>query len=246
MTPDQIERFGRWMYEFDLGDGVKTPLYLESLRAVHAVRHDMIFGFLDAIGFDYASATALDIACNEGYFLFELLKRGLASGVGLEGRAENVAKANFIKDHLHYPRAELRETDVLSTDFGTAAYDIVLLLGIVYHVENPIGLIRRAAAASRRYLVVETQLCRTDHPIKFGWGIPDHYHESRSFFVVHDERNDNPLATMGGLSLIPSLDALVQIMRHCGFRSIVQLHPRAEVSESQYERIDRVMVVGIK
>ena len=75
MSKAELARFGKWMYEFDQGDGARTLLYLDSLRAVHAVRRDMITRFLDAERLDFASATLLDIACNEGWFTFEMLKR---------------------------------------------------------------------------------------------------------------------------------------------------------------------------
>ena len=59
MTTKHPADFGQWMYEFDLGDGVTTPVYLESLKQVHAVRRDMIFGFLDA-----AASTTVRAPCS--------------------------------------------------------------------------------------------------------------------------------------------------------------------------------------
>lgn len=242
---DDLERFGKWMYEFDLGNGVKTPLYLESLRQVHRARHEMIFDFLDGLRFDYGSADVLDVGCNEGYFLFEMLKRGARSGLGIEGRVENLAKARFIEQKLGIERCELRQADVFDVDLGRERYDLVLLLGLIYHVEDPIGLIRRAARASRRFLFLETQLCKSDHPIEFGWGIPDEYHSAEAYLVLHEEGDDNPLASMGGLSMIPNLAAVTMMMRQCGFRDVVRLRA-GSVRETQYDRGDRAVFVGVK
>jgi SAM-dependent methyltransferase len=246
MTEQLPDEFGKWMYEFDLGDGVKTPLYLDTLKQVHAVRRDMIFTFLDGAGFDYAAASVLDIACNEGYFLFEMLKRGARHGIGIEGRSENLAKAEFIKQRLGYANCEFRQADVLIDPYETQRHDVVLLLGIIYHVENPIGLIRKAAAAATRYLFVETQLCRPRGTIPYGWGIPDLHYEAEDCFALIAEPNDNPLSAMGSLSLIPNLSAVTTVMRHCGFREIVQLRPGAAVREPQYDAVDRVVLVGCK
>lgn len=244
--PATLADFGHWMYEFDLGEGVRTPVYLESLKAVHAMRRDMIFRFLDAASFDYPAATVLDIACNEGYFLFEMLKRGARHGLGIEGRAENIAKAEFVKRCLNYPNCDFRLGDVFAADYGPGPRDVVFLLGIIYHVENPIGLIRKAAAATGRYLFVETQLCKPPGPITYGWGIPDAYHQAEGCFAVIEEAADNPLASMGGLSLIPNLAAIAMVMRHCGFASVVQLRPDAAVRERQYDCVDRVVLVGCR
>ena len=246
MKPGDLGDFGQWMYEFDLGDNVKTPVYLESLKQVHAVRRDMIFGYLDAAGYDDSAGTVLDIACNEGYFLFEMLKRGARHGIGIEGRAENLAKAEFIKERLGIANCEFRLADVLTEEYESDPHDVVLLLGIIYHVENPIGLIRKAAAAAKRYLFVETQLCRPDRSIPYGWGVPGIYHETENCFALVAESNDNPLSAMGSLSLIPNLAAVTTVMRHCGFRSVVQLHPSASVREAQYDNVDRVVLVGCK
>jgi tRNA (mo5U34)-methyltransferase len=232
------------MYEFDLGDGVKTPVYLESLKQVHAVRRDMIFTFLDGERFDYAAAGVLDIACNEGYFLFEMSKRGVRHGIGIEGRPENLAKAEFIRKRLGYANCEFRQADVVTAQYEP--HDVVLLLGIIYHVENPIGLIRKAAAAATRYLFVETQLCRPPGTIPYGWGIPGIHHQAEDCFALIAEPNDNPLSAMGSLSLVPNLSAVTTVMRHCGFRAIVQLRPGAAVREPQYDAVDRVVLVGCK
>lgn len=245
MTAKSVADFGQWMYEFDLGGGVVTPVYLESLKQVHAVRRDMIFGFLDAARFDYASGTVLDIACNEGYFLFEMLKRGARRGVGIEGRAENLAKAEFVRDRLGHANCEFRLADVFAADYGPEPSDVVFLLGIVYHVDNPIGLIRKAAAATRRFLFVETQLCRPPEAIPYGWGVPGEFHRAEGCFALVEEPGDNPLSAMGGLSLVPNLAAVTTVMRHCGFRSIVQLRP-GTVREPQYDAVDRVVLVGCR
>ena len=246
MKPKTLSDFGLWMYEFDLGGGVRTPVYLETLKPVHAVRRDMIFGFLDAARFDYAPSTVLDIACNEGYFLFEMLRRGARYGIGIEGREENLAKAEFIKERLRFANCEFRQADVLTTEYETEPQDVVFLLGIIYHVENPIGLIRKAAAAAKQFLFVETQLCRPQGAIPYGWGIPGTYLQTDDCFALIAEPGDNPLSAMGSLSLIPNLAAVTTVMRHCGFRSIVQLHPGSTVREPQYDAVDRVVLVGCK
>src|SRR5215470_3950243 len=113
MSRMTLADFGKWMYEFDLGDGTRTPVYLDSLKQIHAVRLDMILRFLDAQRFGYGDATVLDIACNEGWFLFELLKRGMRCGLGIEGRQENLAKAEFIKAKLVCSNCEFQLGDVL-------------------------------------------------------------------------------------------------------------------------------------
>ncbi|MDM3851640.1 MAG: methyltransferase domain-containing protein [Aphanizomenon gracile PMC627.10] len=247
MLIHEMEKYGKWMYEFDLGNGVKTPVYAESLKQVHNVRKSMIFSFLDSIDFNYQSNSLLDIACNEGYFTFEMIKRGCKFGLGIEARKENVEKAVFIKEYLQYHNCEFKQDDIFEFDCSEISFEVVFLLGIIYHVENPIGLLRKAANLTSKFLFIETQLSQSGQTIPFGWGTAHQYLDGKSYFVLHQEKDEqNPLASLGGFSLIPNLSATVEILRNIGFRSIIQLHPNNEVQEFQYNNVDRVILVAIK
>jgi tRNA (mo5U34)-methyltransferase len=244
----ELQKFDRWMYEFDLGNGVKTQTYSESLQPIHAVRHSMIFSFLDSISFNYPDATLLDLACNEGYFTFEAMKRGAKSGLGIDARPLNIDKANFIKANIPALNCEFRVGDIYDYPYENKKYDVVFLLGILYHVENPIGLLRLAASLTSKFLFVETQLCQTRGAIPFGWGSSDLYLEGTEYCVLHQEQDieGNPLASLGGFSFVPNIAAVVAMLRAAGFCSVVQLHPNSLVREPQYDKIDRAILVGIK
>ena len=247
MMINNMEKYGKWMYEFDLGNGVKTPVYAESLKQIHNVRKSMIFSFLDSTNFDYQSSSLLDIACNEGYFTFEMLKRGCKLATGIDARKENIEKAIFVKNHLQYTNCKFRQDDIFKFKSEEIGFEVVFLLGLIYHVEDPIGLLRKAASLTSKYLFVETQLCKNDQTIPFGWGTAHHYLEGKSYFVLHQEKDElNPLASLQGFSLIPNLYAIIEILRNIGFRSVIQLHPNNETQEFQYTNIDRVVLVAIK
>jgi tRNA (mo5U34)-methyltransferase len=238
---DPIARLAPWMYEFEFPDGTKTPIRYEGLQQIHEVRRSMMFEFLDAVGFDPA-ATVLDLACNEGYFSFEFAKRGARDVLGVDARAENIEKAEYVRDRLGLTSCRFALQDVTAAEFELPDADVVLLLGIIYHVENPIGLMRRAAKAARRVLIVETQLTKPHPPIQFGWGSRE-AHESPDYWAMLRENDtaDNELASMRGFSLVPSASAVVSVLREIGFRSILQLHPNDRVNEPQYEHVDRAL-----
>lgn len=248
MLKNELAKYGQWMYEFDLGNGIKTPVYTDVINQVNKVRHSMIFSFLDSVSFDYKSASILDIACNEGYFAFEALKRGCKFALGLDIRKENIEKALFIQRALQCQHCEFRQADFF--EFETQnTYELVFLLGILYHVENPIGLLRKSADMTSKFLFVETQLCQNQQKaIPFGWGIPGQYLEGEEYFVLYDEQEEaNPLASLGNVfSLIPNLPAVIKILRKLGFKSVIQLYPNNQVQEFQYNKVDRVILVGIK
>lgn len=244
----ELQQFGHWMYEFDLGNGIKTLTYSESLKQVHAVRHSMVFSFLDGINFNYQKATFLDLACNEGYFTFEAVKRGAKYGLGIDARPQNIDKANFIKANRRHSSCEFQVGDIYEYPYGENKFDVVFLLGILYHVENPIGLMRLASNLTTKFLFVETQLCKSVGNVPFGWGVPDRYFEGTDYCVLHQEEDSegNPLASLGGFSFIPNIAAVVSMLRAAGFSSVLQLHPNAAVREPQYDKIDRAILVGIR
>ncbi len=62
---EYINQAPKWMYEFDLGEGLKTPIAASQLADVHKTRENLIFPLLDTIFKNRWSNTyCLDVACN--------------------------------------------------------------------------------------------------------------------------------------------------------------------------------------
>ncbi|HEY0381871.1 MAG TPA: methyltransferase domain-containing protein [Candidatus Elarobacter sp.] len=240
---DEIERLAPWMYEFTFADGTRTPLMAEHLRAIHAVRLSMIVDVLDIASL-LRGSTVLDVACNEGYFGLELAKRGAADVFGIDSRPRNIEKAEFARDRLALPNCRFTVGDV--TEMALPPADVVLLLGIVYHVEDPIRLIRRAAAAARAVLFVETQLLKAHEPLRFGWGSPAARESPDAFAMLREDPAANDLSAEHGFSLVPNASAIVSVLRDIGFRSIAQLHPNGVIDEPQYTAVDRAVFAAFR
>ena len=240
---DEIERLAPWMYEFTFGDGMRTPLLSEHLRTVHSVRLSMIVDMLDVASLQRGS-TVLDVACNEGYFGLELAKRGAGDVLGIDVRSRNIEKAEFARDRLGLPNCRFAIGDV--TEMPLPPADVVLLLGIIYHVEDPIRLIRRAAAAARAVLFIETQLLKRHEPLSFGWGTPAAMESPDAFAMLRENPATNDLSAERGFSLVPNASAVVSILRDIGFRSIAQLHPNGLIPEAQYTAVDRAVFAAFR
>jgi len=241
--PDEVQRLAPWMYEFDL-NGTKTPLLAESLRAIHTARRSMMFELLDGFGFD-PTASVLDLACSEGYFSFEFAKRGAREVVGIDARERNIEKAQLVRESQGLSACRFVVDDVTTCALAPHAYDVVLLLGIIYHVEDPIRLMRRAAAAAGRILFVETQLSKPHAPIGFGWGTPEPAYSSNTWAMVRENPGVDDLSATRGFSLVPSASAVVSVLRDIGFRSIIQLHPNDRANEVQYDSVDRALFAAL-
>src|SRR5262249_350381 len=102
----------------------------------------------------------LDLACLEGLHSVEFALNG-AKVVGVEGREANLAKARFTKDALSLGNLELVHDDVrnLSRErYGE--FDVVLCLGILYHLDTPdvMKLAKNLAEVCTRVAIIDTHL----------------------------------------------------------------------------------------
>src|SRR5689334_14112514 len=123
-----------WIYPWQLRDGRVLPIAVDELESVHRTRSEMIEARVRAALAEAGpNATALDLACNEGWFSQRLLEWGASRVVGIDIREFNLHRATLLRDHYEIPaeRLEFRQADVFeldATDLGR--YDVVLLLGL--------------------------------------------------------------------------------------------------------------------
>jgi SAM-dependent methyltransferase len=105
----------------------------------------------------------LDLGALEGSFSVEFALRG-ASVVAIEGRQANLEKIRFAKEVLGLDRLELRLEDVRGLDRRHGEFDVVLCLGLLYHLDVPdvFVLLERIRDVCRNMTVIETRVAR--HP----------------------------------------------------------------------------------
>lgn len=229
----------QWFYRFELPDGRVTPVYHEgALDEVHSTRMAMLGSVLrQHCGADLAGRKVIDLACHQGWFAAQLAQRGAARVLGIDARAEHIADARLIGQALALDNVDWRQADV--HDLDTAAlgtFDVVLTLGLIYHLENPIGALRQARAltAPGGVCVIETQIV----PGLSGWVDYGSYRFVRplkgSFGIIDEtEETHGPEASTTGICLVPSIEALHWIARKIGFDRV----ERVEVPADGYEQL---------
>jgi hypothetical protein len=234
-----------WFYPFRLPGGQVTPTYDGgALDAIHATRLAMLQSAVRAeFGESIADRSVIDIACHQGWFSTKIAQMGAQDVLAVDAREEHVADATLIRDTLGLRNLRIAQSDVHALTpqtFGT--FDIVLMLGLIYHLENPVGALRVARALTKRLCLVETQIVpgmtgmvdygsyRFVRPLKGSFGIID-----------ETEETHGPEASTTGICLVPSLDALFWILRKVGF-SRVELLPPPEDAYEQLRYGKRVMV----
>jgi tRNA (mo5U34)-methyltransferase len=154
----------RWFHSFDLGNGET----IEGLKKISVLQKeaDLILG-------DYvAGRTVLDIGAWDGYFSFEAERRGAARVVATdhfcwsgEGWG-NQQGFNYVHGRLN-SKVEPVDVDVMDLPAaGLGQFDVVLFLGVFYHLKDPYVGLESAAKMCANHLVVETvtALPRTQQP----------------------------------------------------------------------------------
>jgi hypothetical protein len=236
-----------WFYRFTLPSGKVTSTYDDgALDSIHETRLAMLQQVIDAhFGGTLAGRTAIDIACHQGWFATKLAGWNADDVLAVDARAEHVADTTLIRDALQLSKLRVEQSDVHALDPARSGqFDLVLMLGLIYHLENPVGALRQARALCRDACVVETQVV----PGMSGmvdYGSYRFVRPLKGSFGIIDETDDThgPEASTTGICLVPSVEALLWIMRKIGFARVDLLPPPADAYE-QLLHGKRVMVVG--
>ena len=246
---DQIQQVlsREWFYRFELPDGNVTSTYHKGeLDSIHDTRWQMLEGYLTRLlGDDWNGLGTIDLASHQGYFATRMAQRGMSQVLGIDARESHVADAKLIASVYELNQLEFSQSDVHDLDASvTGRFDVVLMLGLLYHLENPIGALRIAKSLCKRVCVIETQIV----PGMTGlvdYGSYRYVRPLKGSFGIIDETDDThgPEASVTGICLVPSLDALLWILKKIGFSQAHVIEP----PEDAYEQLrygKRVMVAA--
>ena len=142
----------RWYHTIDLGGGVVTrgvddsPMRLARARLPESLR----------------GLTVLDIGAWDGFFSFECERRGAARVVAADHFSWHGSgwgtKAGFLlaREALG-SRVEDIDIDVMDlTPERVGTFDVVLFLGVLYHLRHPFLGLERVSSVTRDRLILET------------------------------------------------------------------------------------------
>ena len=248
-----IEHCGPWStHSIYLGEGVYAsdePKAETRLRRCLQIAADIVPEPLDRI-------RVLDLACLEGEFAVEFASHG-ATVVGIEGREINLAKARFAKDVLLLKNLELIHDDVRNLDFKRfGRYDVVLALGILYHLEAPavMEVVRSIFGCCTRVAIIDTHFSQEakepftwEGNVYFGDYWQDHNPNS-----THEEQLAALWMSMGNTrSFILTRASFTNLLRHVGFTSVYECLNPYEYYDLQADGRhfvvgDRITFVAIK
>ena len=133
---NQIQRrvgeLGEWFHNIDL-NGVQTAPHhflgdypqLKWRRFAHAIPEDL------------TGKTVLDIGCNAGFYSIQMKQRGAERVVGVDSDPRYLAQARLAAELLELD-IELRQLSVYDVGELHERFDVVLFMGVLYHLRHPL------------------------------------------------------------------------------------------------------------
>lgn len=128
----KIKELGRWFHYMEL-NGVPTKdkdiIYVEGLKYPER----LYCAFQEYL--DFSKKECLDIGCNAGFFSFKLAQRG-NSVLGIDirqNKSRTIDQARFAESILQ-TGAKFIEGNFM--DLPNTQYDVVLFLGVLYHLKD--------------------------------------------------------------------------------------------------------------
>jgi tRNA (mo5U34)-methyltransferase len=142
-----------WFHNLHLPGGIQTAPD-HPLGDFPRFKWQQIAGHLPQ---DLSGARALDIGCNAGFYSFELARRG-AHVLAIDIDPHYLRQAAWAGERLGLgDRVELRQLGVYDLDLlDEGSFDVVLFLGVLYHLRHPLLALDLVAQTVRDILVVQT------------------------------------------------------------------------------------------
>jgi tRNA (mo5U34)-methyltransferase len=238
---EQLRQLGPWFYPFEFQTGAKAEPLDQSALVIHQSRAAGIFPVLDQhFKGRWANVSCLDIACHEGWFSLQIAQRGARKVRGIDIRPERIEKANFLRNAGGFSAANFEVGDFFNLNpEQDGIFDLTFFLGIFYHLEDPVRGFRKVRALTREVCVIEGQVARHQGKLTTAWGRKEDLRSGAACVVI--DADPNHIAPGAAVCVVPSLDALKQIIRAAGFSRTEVVQPKPGMHE-QFLSFDRVML----
>lgn len=128
----RISELGEWFHNLNL-HGVPTAPH-HFLGDFPSIKWRQI---AHAIPEDLTGATVLDIGCNGGFYSIEMKRRGAERVLGVDFDDDYLAQARFAAG-VSGLKIEFRKLSVYDVGALGERFDVVLFMGVLYHLRHPL------------------------------------------------------------------------------------------------------------
>ena len=197
---------------------------------------------------DLAGLRLIDIGCLEGGISLAMAREDIHV-VGLEGRRSNYEKCLLIRDFFGLPNLEFLHLDAKElnrADYGV--FDVVLCLGLLYHLDDPIGFLGRINEIThdKSMLFLDTHIAPRDSASLEGCMYRDLLSDIVSFdrtgttyegrwyreYPEGDAGAGNEWSSISNTrSFWLTEESLIRALSHAGFRFVYNLYGNFGIEE---------------
>lgn len=219
----RVQELGEWFQNLNLNGVPTAPDHFLGNYPEMKWRR-----FASSIPEDLSGKSVLDIGCNAGFYSFEMKRRGADRVLGIDCDEHYLAQARFAAKVLGQD-VEFRSLSVYDLAQLRETFDLVLFLGVIYHLRHPLlalDLIHEHAA--RDLLVFQSMLRGSGDvvPLQMDYefretAVFELEEFPRLFFIEENYAGDDTNWW------IPNRACAEAMLRSSGFR--IDSHPEEEV-----------------
>lgn len=223
LIQEEVVKLDPWFHNLNLRGIPTAPNhFLGNYPAVKWQR------FAHAIPADLRGLSVLDIGCNAGFYSLEMKRRGAARVIGIDSSEHYLRQARFAAE-VEGLEIDFRRLSVFEVGSLGEKFDLVLFLGVLYHLRYPLlalDLIHKFVVKDR--LVVQSMLRGSPEAAELA---PDYSFSETAIFdqesfprmyFIEKSYSQDPTNWW-----IPNTSCLQAMLRSAGF-TIVS-HPEDEV-----------------
>jgi tRNA (mo5U34)-methyltransferase len=128
----RVAALGDWFQNIDLAGVQTAPNHF-----LHDYPRKKWLRFAHAMPADLRGRSVLDIGCNAGFYSMEMKRRGAARVLGIDCSETYLAQARFAAEVCEL-EIEFRNLSVYDVPALGERFDVVLFMGVLYHLRHPL------------------------------------------------------------------------------------------------------------
>jgi SAM-dependent methyltransferase len=231
MDADELQRriaaFSRWHYRFEFEGGVSTPIDDNVDMNRHEQRRRYFFDALLKVNDgSLEGLRVLDLGCNAGFWSLQAIEAGADFVLGVDGRQMHVEQAELVFEAkgIDPSRYRFEEANIFTHDFADR-FDVVLCLGLMYHISKPVELFEIFDRVGAEMVVIDTAVS---------------FAPSSHFEVNRDSNMGDPRNAVDyEIVLVPTRGALIELAAEFGYQTVPLAHNMTDYTGMSDYRIRR-------
>jgi 2-polyprenyl-3-methyl-5-hydroxy-6-metoxy-1,4-benzoquinol methylase len=211
-----------WHYRFKFPWGETTPGKPGWGERVEKRREHFFGPLLDLYGGLLKGKHVLDLGCCQGYWSFLARRSGAESTLGIDGSEAFIREADAVQSILgpggcFFMQANLEDDLWWKSVVGTR--EITLLLGTLFHLTDPVHVLRRAMSLTSETIVIDGEVLLEEAPR----------------IELRDRTPGEPTTSGSGMTsdlrAVCSPATIEKVLRDGGFKTIRRLEPSPEMPQ---------------